>query len=223
MMNPSNDRYTDWKRIGAGGQGTVYSAWDNHLNRTVALKVINEQDSNDPVYIRALQEEARLAATLDHENVTKVYDFQIKDGVASLVMEFVPHSLDNLLKKERILSWSKALQIALQVCRGLEHAHRRGVVHRDIKPANILLTKLKDGVAKVTDFGISKAMTSSLRIDTTTTVVGTFMYMPPEQWKGSNMDARLDQYALGIVIYEMITGKVPFDGPSQENYLYQHF
>ena len=206
-------RYEILERIAAGGQGTVYRARDTVLDRVVAVKVINQPVTDDPQYLEALQREARLAARLDHPNITRVHDFQVEGDTAYIVMEYVPDSLDKHVRAGQPLPYQRAVEIAVQICRGLAHAHENGVVHRDIKPQNILLTE--DGTAKVTDFGIARALVSSTQSRGTRTM-GTPWYMALEQWSGSRVDGRADLYSLGILLYEMLTGSVPFQGEAIE-------
>ena len=137
----------------------MYRARDTVLDRVVAVKIINQPVTDDPEYLEALQREARLAASLDHPNVTRVHDFQVERDTAYIAMEYVPDSLDKHIRAGQPLPYQRAVEIAVQVCRALSHAHEMGVVHRDIKPQNILLTE--DGTAKVTDFGIARAVVSS--------------------------------------------------------------
>ena len=202
-------RYENLEWIATGGQGTVYRAQDTTLDRIVAVKVINQPVSADPEYLYALQREARLAAGLDHANITTVYDFQVEDGIAFIVMEYVPDALDRHIRGGRRLPWRRAIEIAQQTARAMQHAHDRGVVHRDIKPQNILLRE--DGTVAVSDFGIARALASS-----TSTVSGRVMgmpaYMAPEQWASASLDGRSNQYALGVVLYEMLVGTSPFQG-----------
>ena len=212
-------RYEILERIATGGQGTVYRARDTVLDRVVAVKVINQPVTDDPQYLEALQREARLAARLDHPNVTRVYDFQVEDGTAFITMEYVPDSLDKHIRAGQPLPYQEAVEIAVQVCRGLAHAHENGVIHRDIKPQNILLTE--DGTVKVSDFGIARALASSTRSQTNS-VMGTPHYMAPEQWESGRLDARLDQYGLAIVLYETLSGMPPFQGESMAALFVQH-
>jgi len=212
-------RYEILERIATGGQGTVYRARDTVLDRVVAVKVINQSIADDPAYLAALQREARLAARLDHPNITTVYDFQIEDGTPYIVMEYVPDALDRHLQGGTRLPWERATEIVVQIARALQHAHDQGVVHQDIKPQNILLTE--DGTVKVSDFGIARALASSTR-SRTASVMGTPQYMPPEQWESGSLDGRLDQYALGIVFYEILVGAVPFQGDSMGAMYVQH-
>ena len=153
-------KYELEERIAAGAQGTVYRARDTELDRIVAIKVIDQSVADEPAYGEALRREARLSSSLDHPNVVTVYDFQIEDGRAYIVMEYLPNALDRLLNSQRRLSPRRATEIVVQICRGLAHAHARGVFHRDIKPANILLPD--DGDVKIADFGIARALASSL-------------------------------------------------------------
>ena len=212
-------RYEILDRVASGGQGTVYRARDTVLDRIVALKVINQSTEDDPAYLEALQREARLAARLDHPNITRVHDFQVEDGIPYIVMEFIPDALDRQLRGSERLPWRRAVEIGLQTSRALQHAHDQGVVHRDIKPQNILLRET--GAAALSDFGIARAFASSTRSQTAG-VMGTPAYMAPEQWAGGAVDGRLDQYGLGIVLYEIITGRPPFQGDSMEALYVQH-
>ena len=212
-------RYEILDRIAVGGQGTVYRARDTVLDRVVGVKVINQPVADDPAYLDALQREAQLAAGLEHTNINTVYDFQVEDGIAFIVMEYVPDSLDKHLSHGRRVPWRRAVEIAAQIARALEHAHENNVVHRDIKPQNILIRAT--GTASVCDFGIARALASSIR-SRTTSVKGTPSYMAPEQWAGETVDGRLDQYALGILLYEIISGTLPFQGDSIESLYLLH-
>ncbi|MDA1129603.1 MAG: protein kinase, partial [Chloroflexi bacterium] len=212
-------RYEILERIAAGGQGTVYRARDTVLDRVVAIKVINQSLADDPAYLEALQREARLAAGLDHPNITTVHDFQFEGDTPYLVMEYVPDSLDKHLRRRQPLPQAEAVEIAIQICKALAYAHSNGVIHRDIKPQNVLLTE--DGIAKVSDFGIARAIASSTQ-SRTTRAVGTPFYMAPEQWTGSPADAKADIYSLGVLLYELLTGSPPFQGDSVEVIYVQH-
>ena len=212
-------RYEILERIAAGGQGTVYRAQDTVLDRVVAIKVINQSLADDPSYLAALQREARLAAGLDHPNIIAVYDLQVEDGTAFIVMEYVPDALDKHFAHGTRVPWRRAVEIAAQVARALDHAHFNRVVHRDIKPSNILLRE--DGSVAVSDFGIARALASSTRSQTAS-IMGTPTYMAPEQWAGGRSDGRLDQYALGIALFEIIAGEPPFHGESYAALFVQH-
>ena len=176
-------RHEILETIAAGGQGTVYRARDTVLDRVVAVKVINQPVTDDPQYLEALQREARLASSLDHPNITRVHDFQVESDTGYITMEYVPDSHDKHIRVGQPLPYQQAVGIAIEVCRGLVHAHENGVVHRDIKPQNILLTE--EGHAKVSDFGIARALASSTQSGGTQ-AMGTAWYMSPEQWGGSH-------------------------------------
>ena len=204
-------KYEILERVGRGGQGTVYRARDTGLDRIVAIKVLDQSVADDPGYLDALRREAQLAASLDHLNIVTVYALEVEGDIAYIVMEYVADSLDRQIRSGRIPS-RRAVEIAEQVCSGLAHAHNLGVVHRDIKPANILLTAT--GEAKVTDFGIARAVVSSTRAPHTS-AAGTYAYMPPEQWEENPpVDRRSDIYAVGVTLFEMLVGTVPFAGSS---------
>lgn len=204
-------KYEILERVGRGGQGTVYRARDTGLDRIVAIKVLDQSVADDPGYLDALRREAQLAASLDHPNTVTVYALEVEGDIAYIVMEYVADSLDRQIRSGRIPS-RRAVEIAEQVCSGLAHAHNLGVVHRDIKPANILLTTT--GEAKVTDFGIARAVVSSTRAPHTS-AAGTYAYMPPEQWEENPaVDRRSDIYAVGVTLFEMLVGTVPFAGSS---------
>ena len=151
-------RYELVERIASGGQGTVWHARDPNLDRIVAIKVLNQPVADDPRYLESLQREARLAAWLIHPNITAVHDFQVEGDIAYIVMEYVPDTLSNHMQNGQPLPYQRAVEIAIQICRALSHAHSREVIHRDIKLQNILLTE--DGNVKVSDFGIARALAS---------------------------------------------------------------
>ena len=212
-------RYEILERIAIGGQGTIYRARDTVLDRTVAVKLINQPIAADQAYLEALQREARLAARLEHSNITSVYDFQVEDGQPFIVMEYVSDSLDKHMSGGKKLPQQRALEIAIQVCRALSHAHKAGIIHRDIKPQNILLTQ--DGSAKVSDFGIARALAASTATRATD-VLGTPPYMAVEQWSGTHVDGRTDLYSLAVLLYEMLTGERPYRGETFGELYVQH-
>ena len=195
-------KYEILETIAAGGQGTVYRARDSGSGDVVALR-----------------QEANLASRLDHPNIVKVFDFQVEGGTAYVAMEYVPGVLRGEMQPGTPISPGRAVELAIQVCGAMAHAHQHGVVHRDIKPQNILLTE--DGTVKVSDFGVARALASSTR-SRTGSIMGTPQYMAPEQWESGRLDGRLDQYALGIVLYEMLTGTLPFQGESMAALFVQH-
>ncbi|MCL0055367.1 protein kinase [Dehalococcoidia bacterium] len=204
------DRYELRERIGAGGQATVYLGRDTLLERTVAVKVMNQLVSAQPEYVDSLMSEAQLAAGLSHQNIATVYDFKIDGDYACIVMEYFPNSLDKELQRDGAASTTKAVDIAAQICDGLAYAHAMGFVHRDIKPHNILMGT--DGSPKITDFGIARATDLS-----STNAVGTPLYMSPEQCRGEESpDVRSDIYSIGITLYEILAGAPPYQGSAMQ-------
>ena len=203
-------KYDIQEIIGSGGQGTVYRARDTRLDRDVALKVMNGSVSGDSEYAEILETEARLAARLNHPNITVVHDFNIEEDIAFIVMELVPNSLESRLRDKSPLPYSEAVRIAVQVAKALSHAHDNKVLHRDLKPGNILITN--EGIAKVSDFGLARAAQTSSRWSQSSPA-GTYAYMAPEQWSNSgSIGPQADIYSLGITLYQMLSGTLPFEG-----------
>jgi serine/threonine-protein kinase len=198
-------RYRIERTLGYGGMATVFLAHDDDLRRPVALKVLAEHIAGDETLRRRFLREARLAARLSHPNVVQVYDAGEADGQPYLVMEYVP---GRTLAGSGKLPASEAVQLMLQACAGLQHAHEAGLVHRDLKPANLLLRE--DGVLKITDFGIAQAADST-RLTQVGTVLGTAAYLAPEQAAGEQVTAAADIYSLGAVFYELLTGRPPLE------------
>ena len=213
-----SERYEIIARIGAGGMADVYKAQDHKLNRLVAVKVMKAEFREDTGFVQRFQKEAQAAAKLSHPNVVNVYDVGEDRGLYYIVMELVEGiTLKNYIQKKGKLSVKEATSIAIQVSLGLEAAHNRGIIHRDVKPQNIMIST--DGKVKLSDFGIAKAMNSNT---ITANVMGSVHYLSPEQAKGGYVDARTDIYSLGIVMYEMLTGKVPFDGENAVSVAMMH-
>ena len=216
------NRYEILEEVGLGGMATVYKAKDHVLNRLVAVKVLKDEFTTDTDFIKRFNTEAQAAASLSHPNIVSIYDVGHEDenNLYYIVMELVQgKTLKEIINSEGILSWKWAVNIAMQIASALELAHKNGIVHRDIKPHNIIITE--DGIAKVTDFGIAKAVSNST-ITAFGTTIGSVHYFSPEQAKGGFTDAKSDLYSLGVVMYEMLTGKVPFDADTPVSVALKH-
>ncbi len=204
-------RYQLIEPLGQGGMAHVYLAVDNETGGQVAIKLMRDDLSDDAEFIKRFESEARAAASLNHPNIVKVIGFGQESERRYIVQEYVEgSSLKELIIENGTIPWKSAVPIAIQIGLALENAHRNGIVHRDIKPHNILITK--DLVAKVTDFGIARAATSNTITLTSGVTFGSVHYFSPEQARGTIVSAKSDLYSLGIVLYEMVTGRVPFDG-----------
>jgi eukaryotic-like serine/threonine-protein kinase len=203
------DRYEIQELLGAGGMASVYRAHDTLLERSVALKVLHEHFSRDPGYVERFRREARAIARVSHPNIVTVIDRGSFDDSEFIVFEYVPgETLKEILERQGPLPVGAALAVAHQVARALGCAHEQGVVHRDVKPHNVLVDG--DGGAKVTDFGLARSLDLERDITQTGTVLGTCDYISPEQASGQPVDERSDQYSLGVLLYELLTGEVPF-------------
>jgi len=206
------NRYKLLERIGGGGMAVVYKAKCLLLNRFVAVKILRSEFTDDEEFVKRFRVEAQAAASLNHPNIVSIYDVGKQDDIQYIVMELIDGiTLKEYISQKGALPWKEAVGIAIQICSALEHAHKNFIVHRDIKPHNIMITK--DGIAKVTDFGIARAVTSAT-ITMVGSTIGSVHYFSPEQARGGFIDEKSDLYSLGITIYEMVTGKVPFDGES---------
>ena len=202
------DRYEVVGKIGTGGMANVYKAKDHKLNRFVAMKVLKQEFREDTTFIKKFKTEAQSAAGLTHPNIVNVFDVGEDDGIHYIVMELVEGiTLKDYISKKGKLSVKEATSIAIQVSMGLEAAHSHGIIHRNVKPQNIIIST--DGKVKVTDFGIARAASSNT---ISSNVMGSVHYSSPEQVRGGYSDEKSDIYSLGITLYEMITGKVPFEG-----------
>ena len=207
------ERYELEEVIGQGGMSTVYKAHDSLLERNVALKVLHQQYNEDEDFVERFKHEARSVAQLQHPNIVTVIDRGEEDGRQYIVFEFIDgENLKELVVRKGRLDVRDALEIAHEIARGLAFAHESGLIHRDVKPQNVLLNG--DGRAKVTDFGIARSLDVEHGVTQTGTILGTSNYIAPEQATGQPVDAHTDVYSLGIVLYEMITGELPFPGES---------
>ena len=214
------NRYEIISKTGVGGMATVYVAKDIVLNRNVAVKVLKDEFTTDEEFIKRFNSEAQSAASLTHPNIVSIYDVGNEDGIYYIVMELIRgKTLKQIITEEGALPWKWSVNIAMQIASALETAHKNNIVHRDIKPHNIIITE--DGVAKVTDFGIAKAVSNST-ITAFGTTIGSVHYFSPEQAKGGYTDAKSDIYSLGVVMYEMLTGKVPFDADTSVSVALKH-
>lgn len=203
------DRYRLEGRLGAGGMSTVYLAVDSVLQRKVAVKLLAEHLAEDEAFVARFKREALAAARLTHPNVVQVYDSGIDDSRHYIVMEYVPgRSVAQLLKEKGRLDVDEAVDIVCQACEGLKYAHSKGIVHRDIKPGNLMIAN--DGTIKLADFGIAKAAEET-RITQAGSVVGTAAYLSPEQAHGEEAGVASDIYSLGVVTYQLLAGRLPYE------------
>ena len=213
-------RYTIVARIASGGMGEVFRARDTVLARDVAIKVLHRSLAGDQAFVDRFRTEARAAAGLSHSNIVAVFDWGSVDGIYYMVMEHVRgQSVRALANRQGRLEPAQTAEIVRQTLQALDHAHRQGIVHRDIKPENMLVTT--DGVVKVADFGLARAYAEG-RQTQAGTVTGTVQYLAPEQIRGEPADPRSDLYSLGIVSYELLTGKLPFTGETAMSIAYKH-
>ena len=214
------NRYEILEKIGNGGMATVYKARCHVLNRNVAVKVLKEEFTTDAEFIKRFNIEAQAAASLSHPNIVSIYDVGSEGEIHYIVMELVQgKTLKEIITDDGILPWKWTVNIAIQIASALEVAHRNNIVHRDIKPHNIIITE--NGTAKVTDFGIAKAVSNST-ITSFGATIGSVHYFSPEHARGGYTDAKSDLYSLGVVMYEMLTGKVPFDADTPVSVALKH-
>ncbi len=205
-------RYEIQELIGVGGMANVYKAYDLKETRYVAVKILRDEFLDNDEVIRRFKNESKAIAVLNHPNIVKVYDVSFSGQVQSIVMEYIDGiTLKEYIEQQGVLHWKEAVYFTLQILRALQHAHEKGIVHRDIKPHNIML--LSDGVIKVMDFGIARFARSETRT-LTDKAIGSVHYISPEQARGEPTDARTDIYSVGVIMFEMLTGRLPFEADS---------
>lgn len=215
-------RYELLEKIGDGGMAVVYKAKCRLLNRYVAVKILKPEFVNDAKFLENFRKESHAAASLSHPNIVNVYDVGKEGNINYIVMELVSgQPLSELIREEAPIDYKRAVELTRQIASGLSVAHKHNIIHRDVKPHNILITE--DGVAKITDFGIAKAVKTTTIVDQTAeAIMGSVHYFSPEQARGGYVDEKSDIYSLGIVMYEMLTGNVPFDGENPVNVALKH-
>lgn len=214
------NRYEIIEKIGNGGMATVYKAKCHILNRFVAIKILRDEFTTDDEFVKRFNAEAQAAASLTHPNIVGIYDVGHEGDLYYIVMELVKgKTLKEIIVEDGALAWKWSVNVAIQIASALETAHRNNIIHRDIKPHNIIITE--DGIAKVTDFGIAKAVSNST-ITAFGTTIGSVHYFSPEHARGGYTDAKSDLYSLGVVLYEMLTGKVPFDADTPVSVALKH-
>ena len=214
------NRYEIIEKIGNGGMATVYKAKCHILNRFVAIKILRDEFTTDDEFVKRFNAEAQAAASLSHPNIVAIYDVGHEGDLYYIVMELVKgKTLKEIIVEDGAIAWKWSVNVAIQIASALETAHRNNIIHRDIKPHNIIITE--DGIAKVTDFGIAKAVSNST-ITAFGTTIGSVHYFSPEHARGGFTDAKSDLYSLGVVMYEMVTGRVPFDADTPVSVALKH-
>ena len=214
-------RYELIEKIGEGGMAVVYKGKDRLLNRYVAIKILRPEFTKDEQFIESFKRESQASARLSHANIVGVYDVGKEGNIHFIVMELIDGKvLSEVIKEKGRIEYKEAISIIRQVASALSLAHKNQIIHRDIKPHNILITST--GVAKLADFGIAKAVSAATIVGGNNKIMGSVHYFSPEQARGAYVDERSDIYSLGIVLYEMLTGKVPFDGDNPVSIALMH-
>ncbi|MCL2033328.1 MAG: Stk1 family PASTA domain-containing Ser/Thr kinase [Oscillospiraceae bacterium] len=205
-------RYEIQALIGMGGMANVYKAFDTIDNRTVAVKILRDEFAGNAEFLRRFKNESKAIAVLSHPNIVRVFDVSFTNRIHSIVMEYIDGiTLKDYIERQSVLTWKEAVHFSLQILRALQHAHDKGIVHRDIKPQNIML--LQNGTIKVTDFGIARFARSEVKT-ITDRAIGSVHYISPEQAMGGNTDEKADIYSVGVMLFEMLTGRLPFEADS---------
>lgn len=214
-------RYELFERVGEGGMSVVYKAKDKLLNRFVAIKILKPEFINDHKFIDSFRRESQAAASLSHPNIVNIYDVGREGNIHYIVMELIEgRTLSDYIREQGAMSYPKVIALSKQIAAALAFAHKNHIIHRDVKPHNVMLTP--NGTAKITDFGIAKAVNAATIVDNTDGIIGSVHYFSPEQARGGYVDEKSDIYSLGIVMYEMLTGRVPFDGDNPVNIALMH-
>ena len=215
------NRYELFERVGEGGMSVVYKAKDRLLNRFVAIKILKPEFIGDQKFIESFRRESQNAASMSHPNIVNIYDVGREGNIHYIVMELIEgRALSDYIHEQGPMAYPKVIALAKQIASALAFAHKSHIIHRDVKPHNIMITP--NGTAKITDFGIAKAVNAATIVDNTDGIVGSVHYFSPEQARGGYVDEKSDIYSLGIVMYEMLTGQVPFDGDNPVNIALQH-
>ena len=218
MIGELIDHYRVLELVGRGAMGVVYTGLDENLDRPVAVKVMSVEARNDPDFVERFRQEARLQGALNHPNVALLFDYFVHDGAPVAVMEFIDgESLEELIRRRGAIPAREVIPIFKQALHGVAAAHRAGIVHRDLKPSNLMVTR--DGIVKVMDFGIAKRQGAPGATKVSSTSIGSPLYMAPEQILGRAVDSRTDVYALGITLYELLSGQRPFKSRGKAEYL----
>src|SRR5258707_6130575 len=206
--------------LGRGGMATVYRAHQASINRDVAIKIIKSDLAESPDFIARFEREARTVANLSNPHILRVHDYGQQEDLVYLVMELLKGGSLATLIQQSPLAPDKALRLLEQIANALDYAHEQGIIHRDLKPQNVLLDERRN--AYLTDFGIAKIMGESTHLTRSGTAMGTPAYMPPEQWEGEALDSRADIYAMGIMLFEMLTGRMPFNADTPASMMQRH-